>query len=205
MKHIFNIDNQFDQSIAEAEKIFNNNGIFIYPTDTIYGIGGNPFNVDVKNRITQLKKRDESKNFIFLIGDIDLVNKYVDSNSETIEKLNKIWPAPVSFILKLNKQFKTQFKQQTAAFRISQNKFCKELLNRIKSPLISTSANQEGEKPLNDYIEIIEKFGNQVDAIFYTEQQKPAISSTVVDLSSGKPELIREGVVNFMDLLKKFS
>ena len=101
MNHLFNIDSHFDQSVVEAENIFNNNGIFIYPTDTIYGIGGNPFNISVNRKIILLKKRDESKNFILLAGSVKIVEKYIDADSFLLEKLYGIWPAPVSLIFKL--------------------------------------------------------------------------------------------------------
>ena len=203
MNHLFNIDSHFDQSVVEAENIFNNNGIFIYPTDTIYGIGGNPFNISVNRKIILLKKRDESKNFILLAGSVKIVEKYIDADSFLLEKLYGIWPAPVSLIFKLKNKYEEIFRQQTVAFRIPENEFCMKLLNRIKSPLISTSVNPEGESPLNNYEQIVDKFRNQVDAIFFTKKQNPVISSTVVDLTSDEPKLIREGVINFMDLLKK--
>lgn len=205
MYYSFNIDDEFKPSLIMAESIFRQNGIFIYPTDTIYGIGGNPFKKEVREKIIHLKKRDQSKNFIFLIGSIELLTEYIDTQSSKLKFLDKIWPAPVSAVLKLKKKYVEQLEQETAAFRIPQNKFCLELLNMIKSPMISTSVNVEGQIPLNDFNEIIKRFSNQVDAVFYSGKKNPSISSTIVDMTGNEPKLIREGTTNFMDLLNKIS
>ncbi len=205
MSLTFNIDEQFNQSVEEAQNIFKNGGIFIYPTDTIYGIGGDQFSSIVKKRIVDLKKRDEAKKFILLAGSTKVIEKYAEIDFLLLEKLNMIWPAPVSLIFKLKKVYQDKFEQQTAAFRIPNNEFCKKLLDKINSLLISTSVNREGEKPLNNYKKILENYGSKVDAVFYTLRQSPEVSSTVIDLTADKPKLIREGEIKFMDLLKKLS
>ena len=71
--------------------------------------------------------------------------------------------------------------------------------------MISTSVNVEGQIPLNDFNEIIKRFSNQVDAVFYSGKKNPSISSTIVDMTGNEPKLIREGTTNFMDLLNKIS
>jgi L-threonylcarbamoyladenylate synthase len=205
MYYSFNIDDELKPSLIMAESIFRQNGIFIYPTDTIYGIGGNPFKKKVKDKIIHLKKRDDSKYFIFLIGSIEMLTEYIDANSSKVKMLENIWPAPVSVILKLKNKYAEQLQQDTAAFRIPKNEFCIKLLNNIRLPLISTSVNKMGEKPLNDYNEIIKQFSDQVDAVFYSGTKNSPVSSMIVDMTGNEPKLIREGSTNFMDLLKKLS
>ncbi len=205
MNNVFDIDSDFKRSLIQAENIFIQNGIFIYPTDTIYGIGGNPFDKKVKGRINQLKKRDKSKNFIFLIGSIKLIEEFVITDPISLNKIDKVWPASVSVILKLKPKYALQLKQNTVAFRIPSNKFCLELLNRINSPIISTSVNEEGKNPLNDYEEIIMQFSDKVDAVFYSKKKHSVLSSTIIDLTGNEPKLIRQGATNFMDLLNKIS
>jgi L-threonylcarbamoyladenylate synthase len=203
MNKTYNIVTEFNESLKKAENIFNQNGIFIYPTDTIYGIGGNPFSREAMERIIRIKKRDESKSFIFLIGTTGLLQEYIDTADSALNKINSIWPAPVSVIFKLNKKYKELLKQETCAFRIPKNKFCYDLLDRIQLPLISTSVNLEGKKPLNNYKEIITDFSEKVDAIFYSVSENESISSTVIDMTENEPKLIREGMIKFMDLLEK--
>jgi L-threonylcarbamoyladenylate synthase len=201
----YNIDENLNKSIDEAAKLFFNGGVFIYPTDTIYGFGGNPFNENVLRRISEIKKREEWKRYIHLVGNIEILLKYVDIKYEDhYDFLLKIWPNPVSVILKVNSQTKKIYKSDTMSFRIPNNKFCLKLLENIKMPLISTSVNHTGQEPLNSPDVILQEFGKEVDAVFYSEKKSYFIASTLIDLSSEKPVLIREGKIKFKEILKHF-
>ena len=78
----FDIDEQFETSIIAASELFYAGKIFIYPTDTIYGIGGNPFNKNSVKRINDIKGRDTSKKFIWLVSNIDILMNYVEIKNE---------------------------------------------------------------------------------------------------------------------------
>jgi len=207
---IISIEENTEASLIIAVEFFHSGRIFIYPTDTIYGIGGNPFDERVISRIGEIKGRDETKKFIWLLSDFENVMNYTEINFEShIEFLNKIWPAPVTVVLNLNKRTKDLIDQQTIAVRIPGNDFCLKLLREISRPLISTSVNRSGEKPLNNVKNIINDYSNSVDAIFYNSMDfstnSENISSTIIDLTSENPKLIREGSIKFVELLQKFS
>lgn len=208
MKNIiqkYNIDENLKQAVDEAAKLFFNGGVFIYPTDTIYGFGGNPFNENVLRRISEIKKRKEWKRYIHLVGNIEILLKYVDIKHEDhYDFLLKIWPNPVSVILKVNAQTKMIYKSDTMSFRIPNNKFCLKFLENIKMPLISTSVNHSGQEPLNSPDVILQEFGKEVDAVFYSDKKSYFVASTLIDLSSEKPVLIREGKIKFKEILKHF-
>ena len=204
-KNLFDIENDMETALIKATELFHAGKIFIYPTDTIYGIGGNPFDLEVVKRITELKGRQEKKQFIWLISDIDKLINYVDIIEENhLEFLQKIWPAPVSVILNLNKRTKQITLQDTIAVRIPKNDFCLNLLREISRPLISTSVNRSGENPINQVDQIIENFAQDVDAVFYHKEDIEEKSSTIIDLTSKQPKLIREGSIKFVELLKNF-
>lgn len=199
------IDSNIDDAIDTAAKFYFEGKIFVYPTDTIYGFGGNPFNTEIVHRITTIKERDEQKRYVLLIYDISTLLQYVDINAEHhIDFLLSIWPNPVSVVLTLNKKTEDLMGNPTAAFRIPHHRFSLKLLERIRMPLISTSVNRANQEPLNDYGLIRTQFGNDVDAIFYTEQKSLNQASTIIDLSEKEPMLIREGKIPFERLMKKF-
>lgn len=201
-----NVDEKPEESVKVGVKLFYNGGIFVYPTDTIYGFGGNPFNDEVVRKITKIKGRPDWKRYIHLVGSVEILQRYVDINSEKLyDVLFKIWPNPVSAILKLNAQTRDILGVNTTAFRIPNNRFCLKLLNEIKMPLISTSVNRSGNPPMNDPDMIIQEFGREVDAVFYTENKSFFEASTVIDLTDEKPKLIREGKIKFEELLKYFN
>lgn len=205
-KILINIDENPELALTQAAELFHSGKIFIYPTDTIYGLGGNPFDREAVKRISVIKGRSYPKQFIWLLSDLNNVMNYVEVvSSDHFEFLQKLWPAPVTVILKLNERTKGITNQETAAFRIPDEKFCVKLLTEISRPLISTSVNKSGGKPLNDYDEIVNNFAQEVDAIFYYSNQADKLSSTIIDLTSEKPKLIREGSIKFVELLQKFS
>lgn len=199
-----NVDLNLDQAVNTAKKLFLTGGIFIYPTDTIYGFGANPFNEDAKKKIGQVKGRDEWKRYIFLIESVEILQKYVEINNEShLDFLLSLWPNPISVVLKLNSATREILKADTGAFRVPNNRFCLKLLSELKMPLISTSVNRTGNPPMVEPSLIIEEFGNEVDAIFYSENKSYFEASTIIDLSKGKLEMIREGKFKIEDLKKK--
>lgn len=199
------VDENFDQAVNLAGELFFNGGVFIYPTDTIYGFGGNPFNDEVLRKITKIKGRPDWKRYIHLIGSVDILAKYAEIKSERFyDFLLSIWPNPISVVLKLNEQTRDVFGSDTGAFRIPNNRFCLKLLNEIKMPLISTSVNRSGKEPMNDPDMIMQEFGKEVDAIFYSSKKSFFEASTVIDLSDDQPKLIREGKIKFSEIIKNF-
>jgi L-threonylcarbamoyladenylate synthase len=200
-----NIDDDKNRAIAYAQKIFLSGGTFIYPTDTIYGFGANPFNEDALAKISRLKQRDETKQYILLIDDITTLLKHIEvSDEHHIDFLISLWPNPISVVLRLNKDTAKILGNSTAAFRIPNHYFCRKLIRQLKMPLISTSVNRSGDPPMNDFTEISQEFRNEVDAIFYTAKNQIAVHSTVVDLTGNHPVLLREGRVKFSDIEKRF-
>ena len=202
---IINIDKEFDSAIKLAKKLYLEGSVFIYPTDTIYGIGANPFNHDAVEKINKIKRRDLGKRYILLIDSIENLLKYVDIKSERhLDFLLSIWPNPVSVVLPLNSNTKKLLGIQTASFRIPNHRFCLKLLSELNMPLISTSVNYSGQEPLIEPSMIKEEFSSLTDAIFYTNKKLYIEASTLIDLNDSKPVLLREGKFKFEDILKKF-
>ena len=203
---LMNIDDHFDESIKLAQELFFKGSIFIYPTDTIYGFGGNPFNEEAIKKISEVKGKTNWRRYIFLISDIEVLKNYTEINSEKyLDFLLSIWPNPVSVILKLNDRYQEILQMETAAFRIPNHGCCFKLLSELKMPLISTSVNRTGNEPLNDPSMIMQEFSNEVEAIFYSKTKSFVEASTVIDLSGDQPKYIREGRIKFVDLMKKLS
>jgi len=203
---LINIDENFEESVKTAAELFLTGSVFIYPTDTIYGFGGNPFNEATIKKISEIKGKINWRRYIFLISDLEILKSYADITSERyLDFLLSIWPNPVSVILKFNKKYQDIFKSETGAFRIPNHRFCFKLINELKMPLISTSVNRTGNEPMNDPSQIIQEFSEEVDAIFYSDKKSFFEASTLIDLSKEEPVLVREGRIKFVELMKKLS
>lgn len=196
------IESNFNESLNVASKIFKDGGLFVYPTDTIYGFGCDAFNRSAVERLAELKGREASDKFILLVENVPALKKWININSEAqINFLENIWPAPVSVVLELSAKAARWIDQTTAAFRIPKNKFCNSLLVRLKNPLVSTSVNKSGNAPLNDDKQIELEFGDKVDAIFYSNQKTGNSASTLIDLTTGTPKLLREGSFKYEKII----
>ena len=202
---IINIDKEFENAVQLAKRLYLEGKVFIYPTDTIYGIGANPFNHDAVEKINKIKGRELGKRYILLINSIENLVKYVELKSEKhLDFLLSIWPNPVSVVLPLNSNSKRLLGAQTASFRIPNERFCMKLLSELQMPLISTSVNYTGQEPLVEPSVIKDEFSALTDAIFYTDKKLYIEASTLIDLNDSKPVLLREGKFRFEHILKKF-
>ncbi len=203
---LINVDSDIEFAVSEAKKIFDSGGIFIYPTDTIYGFGCNPFNDTALQTLNGIKGRKKQKLYIFLIDSVSTLFNYIDLNDDKISTvLKNIWPNPISLILKLNNKTRNLLKYDAAAFRIPNNTFCLDLLSELKSPLVSTSVNFSNQQPLTDFPSIKNEFADRVDAIFFMNENENTGASTLVDLTKKPPIILREGKINFMELWQKLT
>jgi len=198
---IISIEKDHKKALVRAYELFFSGGIFIYPTDTIYGIGGNRFNTRATKRIKEIKWREEQKEFILLASSVENIRKYVRLKDKRIFNfLRRIFPNPISVILQLNKITVKELKSKTAAFRIPDNEFCRDLCEITSLPLISTSVNKRSSEPMNSIDKIVAEFAKEVDAIFYWDKEPQKKVSTLIDLTEGKPKLIREGAIKFQKI-----
>lgn len=201
------IDKDLRLAAESAAEVYRKGGVFAYPTDTIYGFGGDPFNTSVKSRIAAVKGRDESKRFILLADSLRTIQEMALPLSDNeISFLQSVWPAPVSVILPLNEDGAARFASSTAAFRIPDEKFCRELLSLLKLPVISTSINRSGEPPVTNAEEIAREFGADIDMLYFYSRETGGSASTIIDMTTpGNPRLIREGSVKYSQLLERYN
>jgi L-threonylcarbamoyladenylate synthase len=202
---LVNIDEKFDYAIDKAARLFSEGKIFVYPTDTLYGFGGNPFNEEAGKKISHIKSREQGKTYILLINNIKNLSKYVVVQSEKHwDFLLAVWPNPVSVILRLNPRASKILGIETAAFRIPNHRFCQKLLDKVQIPLISTSVNRSNKPPMREFSEIRDEFSTELDAIFFTEKRSFFEASTLLNLSEEEPVLLREGKIKYNEILSIF-
>lgn len=213
MSKIININTNLEQAVEAASGVYRSGGVFVYPTDTIYGFGGDPFNPGAVEAINRIKGRDESKRFIQLVDSIDTLSEYVQLDDNRYRGLlENIWPNPVSVILALKDIYAVRLGTETVAYRIPNERFCSALLSKLKAPLISTSVNRSGNSALNDAGLIAAEFGENIDLLCSSdtegkqEQTAPAaVASTIIDLTgSDGPVLIREGSISFSSIMEHY-
>jgi len=165
--------------------------VFITPTDTVYGLGTLFSNREGIERILKLKQRRDP-NFIILARDIEEILQMAELSTVQEIIVKRYWPGPISFILRSRK-----YSSATLALRIPKNPFLENLMNTVGGPLLSTSCNFHGNETVAQVSQAVELFSDQVD--FYVDggAQQNSVASTLVDLTSPKPTVVREGAVSF--------
>jgi L-threonylcarbamoyladenylate synthase len=188
-------------SLDELITLLKEDKVAILPTDTIYGLHARAKSASGVGKIYQLKSRTEQKPLIILISSLSDLSQFgVKLSSAEKQLLEKIWPNPVSVILKIADQ-KWEYLHKgtkTLAFRMPKNDL---LLGTIKQvgPLVSTSANPEGQKSAETVEEAKQYFGERVD--FYLDAGPlRSQASTVLRLNNGKLEILRPGLFDAADL-----
>jgi L-threonylcarbamoyladenylate synthase len=189
--------------IGEAIEIMAGGGVILYPTDTVYGLGANIFNNDAVERIYEIKKRDQSKPLSVLVQNTESLELIADLNRSSREIINKWLPGPFTFILnKKNVVSPYVSASSKVGVRIPDYKIARALASLF--PITTTSANLTNECTLSNPQDILKQIGNDIDLVIDVGDLGAAKPSTVIDLSSSKPTLVRNGFdSNDMDSLKE--
>jgi tRNA threonylcarbamoyl adenosine modification protein (Sua5/YciO/YrdC/YwlC family) len=180
-------------------------GVIIYPTDTIYGIGCDISNTQAVERICRIKNIDPKKaHFSFVCSDLSHIADYTKSiDTPTFRLLKQALPGPYTFIFKASKLvpkiFKT--KKDTVGIRVPDNAICKMLVEQLGNPIMSASLPMDTDVEYYTDPEIIDdNFEHLVD-LTIDGGHGNIIASTVLDCTSGVPELVREGAGDWQSLI----
>ena len=178
-------------SIREARNALRNGSLIIYPTDTVWGIGCDPFNQESVDILFKMKGKKENGVSI-LINDKRRITEFCLVKKRYVNLNEKLLPGPVTLILKSKIKFaKGVTKKDNIAVRIPNNKTSISLVK--ENPIITTSANLHGKKIAQNIDEARKIFGN---SCIYLDGEKPTgIESTIIDLTNNKPKIIRIGAL----------
>ena len=181
------------KDIAEAAKVIRAGGVVVFPTDTVYGIGANALNARACKKVYDIKGRERHKALIVLVSDVKMLDKVAVLPQKYRSTLKKIWPAPLTVILKARGAIPRVVTagSTTVAVRMPDNKITLSLIRAAGVPIVAPSANPSGRTPSKTGAQAKKYFNGKVDAIMDaggTQHQKP---STIIDLSS--LAVLREG------------
>ena len=204
-----NNSENIEKVVDATSKVLNSGGIIVYPTDTIYGIGGNAFDEEVIERVMKIKNRDREKPLLVFVKDIKSARRIACIDSKVEKILENIWPGPVTVVLRKKDivPYSLTGNQETIAVRIPDNEFVLKLLEHVDFPIIATSANISGEKNLFNTEEILQKFNDgkeKPDLFINSGNIENTLASIIVDLTTTTPKIIRMGVVGKNNLIEFF-
>ena len=180
-------------AVDSAVEVLKKNGLIVYPTDTLYGIGGNPFNEEVIKKIFEIKKRPGMPISV-AVSNMDMIKKIAFLNSAALRICEEFLPGPVTVVLLKKKNVPTLLTagSEKIGVRIPENKIALRIINRF-GPVTCTSANiHKGKNPVD--IETAKRqLGDNIQLYIDDGKCKYSKPSTVVDVSDGKIKILREG------------
>lgn len=189
------------EAVEEAVGIIRHGGTVIFPTDTVYGLGCDATNEEAVKRVFKIKKRANNKPVPVVISDLEIAKKLAYFNSKTEEMLLAIWPGPITVLLE-KKQVLPEIVtagQATIGLRIPDYKITHFLAAKCGVPLVATSANISDQPESNKIEAVLEQFINEPykpDLVLNAGDLKCSEPSTILDLSKGKPTIVRVGPVS---------
>ncbi|MBY9011380.1 MAG: threonylcarbamoyl-AMP synthase [Candidatus Lokiarchaeota archaeon] len=175
-----------------------------FPTNSVYGIGGDPLNLEVINRIYDIKYRDRSKGLLLLVADAEEAEKVAEFNKISYKLAERFWPGQLTLILNKKEPNiippEVTAGKNTIGIRVPENEIVLTILKKLKSKgyfggIIGTSANYSGEPPSISGDEVAKKFLTPIDLILDGGKTKTKISTTILDCTSDKLKLLRIGAV----------
>ncbi|WP_412984573.1 L-threonylcarbamoyladenylate synthase [Pontimicrobium sp. IMCC45349] len=190
-------ENPNPRDIDKVVKVLRSGGLIIYPTDTVYGLGCDITNIKALERVAKIKGvKLEKSNFSFICNDLSNLSDYVKQiDNATFKLLKRALPGAYTFILPGAKSLPNPFKKKkTVGIRVPDNSIAQEIVYQLGNPIISTSIRDEDEviEYTTDPELIYEKWKDKVDVVIdagYGGNE----ASTVIDVSQGEVEVVREG------------
>ena len=190
-----------EESIEKTSQIIEKGGIVVFPTDTVYGIGCNPYNLNSVKKIYEIKSRTEIKSLPILAYSLEIVKEITLIDKFTEKIIKKYWPGPLTLILTLTDQkLKNSLKlQNKIAVRIPDSKCTLKLLEKCKL-LVGTSANISGNSSHTNPDECIKNIKNY-DVFLNGGTITSKGESTIIEIENEEIKIIREGVLKIEDIM----
>ncbi|MFD2873879.1 L-threonylcarbamoyladenylate synthase [Mucilaginibacter ximonensis] len=182
--------------IAKALKIIQEGGIILYPTDTIWGIGCDATNTEAIQKIYKLKQRAESKSMIILLDTDAKLPSYIREVPELAYNLIEYAEKPLTLVMPGARNISPALiaVDGSVGIRVAKHPFCEGLIQRLRKPLVSTSANISGSPSPQYFSQIEQEIIDGVDYVVDIDQHSKEIKtpSTIMRLEAdGKFEFIR--------------
>lgn len=190
-------ENPQENLINEVVKTLENGGLIIYPSDTVYALGCDINNIKAMEKLAQIKKiRLDKAQFSIICNDLSHLSAFTKPiNTAVFRLLKNHVPGPFTFILEANKNLPLAYKgNKTIGIRVPDHPIPQLIVEKLGHPIASTSIKDDDEviEYTTDPELIVEKYDHLVDIVI-DSGYGDNLASTIVDVTSGEPEIIREG------------
>lgn len=155
------------KEIEKAAEVVRNGGVILYPTDTIWGLGCDPNNEEAINKILEIKNRPANKSLIVLVPNEQLLNRYVKEIPEVCYDLIDFAEKPLTIVYPEGQYLSDKITAEdgSVAIRMTKDEYCKKLMLKLKSGIVSTSANVSGNVSAVSVHDVDQEIKEKVDYV----------------------------------------
>ena len=191
------------EGISEAAEILKGGGLVAFPTETVYGLGGNGLDKEAAKKIYAAKGRPSDNPLILHVSSIEEVYPLVKALPEKAKKLMEaFWPGPLTLVLPKSDIVPEESTGglETVALRSPENALTLSLIRACGFPIAGPSANLSGRPSPTEASHVFEDLGGRIEGILEDGAVGIGVESTIVDLSEDCPTLLRPGAITIEDL-----
>jgi L-threonylcarbamoyladenylate synthase len=184
---------------VKASEVISSGGVIAFRTDTFYGLGADPFNRVAVARIRELKGREDNKPILLLVSDLDHVQRLISARSDEFNiAVRRFWPGPLTIVGAAVAELPEEVTSGTGTVgvRLPGDERVRELVRECGGVLTATSANPSGSEPARSAEEVAGYFPRGLDLIIDDGEVSATEPSTVLDVSSSPPRIVREGAIS---------
>jgi len=197
--HPSHLDELLLERIAEKVRA---GRIVVYPTDTVYGVGSNPFLEEAVLRVYRVKKRPLDKPLPVLVSSVEAAEEVVYMTREARLLAEAFWPGALTLVLRARENVPGVLHAGTGkvGVRMPDHSVALSLIDKCCGALVGTSANIHGRPAPRNALEALEQLGEGVDYVIDSGPSPGGVPSTVIDLAAWPPRLLREGPVSASEI-----
>lgn len=191
-------------SVERAIATIASDGVLIYPTETVYGLGGNPASAAVLDRVRQIKGREATKPMLVLTDTWDRVQPWIDAPTAIHRRLMDHEPRlPATLLFRPGSEAPEGLVGTDGwiGIRRTSHPVCLSLIQGADRPLLSTSANRAGEAPVSSFDALSPLLLAEVDVALDAGVPLQGVPSSVVLVQDGVIHCVREGAVSMKTLV----
>ncbi len=192
---------QVSDVVEAATQVLAHGGIILYPTETVYGLGCDPFSKEAVKKIQHIKQRPDSRALSIAVSSLECLDGLAKITPLANELSKQFLPGPLTLVLEKGPECPSTVAppKTTVGIRVPDNAFTMALLESF-GPLVSTSANVHGSPPITGKGAETKPFGNDVDIYIWDQKITMGKPSTVVDATGEKCIILREGIIKKEEL-----
>ncbi len=189
-----NTEHPQPRRIERVVDVLRSDGVIIYPTDTVYGLGCDISSKKAIDRVRRIKKIDNKRHLSFVFADLKHISQYAQVTDFAYKIMKRYLPGPYTFILTATRLVPkiVLTKKNEVGIRIPDNVICHAMLAELGNPILSSSVRMPDDQLLDDPREIDEMYKNQVEMVIDGGTFLPEPSS-IVSLVDDVPTVIRVG------------